>query len=43
MSKLAQTHSLIYKREMTLTLVYNYKVNNVGLRENDRRVLKRIT
>ena len=40
---LAQTHSLIYKREMTLTLVYNYKVNNVGLIENDRRVLKRIT
>ena len=40
---LSQTHSLIYKREMTLTLVYNYKVNNVGLRENDRRVLKRIT
>ena len=33
----------MYKREMTLTLVYNYKVNNVGLRENDRRVLKRIT
>jgi len=28
---------------MTLTLVYNYKVNNVGLIENDRRVLKRIT
>ncbi len=42
-NNLAQTHSLIYKREMTLTLVYNYKVNNVGLRENDRRVLKRIT
>lgn len=42
-NELAQTHSLIYKREMTLTLVYNYKVNNVGLRENDRRVLKRIT
>ena len=43
MSELAHTHSLIYKREMTLTLVYKYKVNNVGLRDDDRRVLKRIT
>ena len=29
MSKFAHTHSLIYKREMTLTLVYKYKINSV--------------
>ena len=40
MSELAQTHSLIYKREMTLTLVYKYKVDSVGKFKNKRELIK---
>ena len=39
-NNLAQTHSLIYKREMTLILVYKYKINSVVKFKNNRELIK---
>ena len=39
---LAHTHSLIYKRKIHLTLLYNYKIHNVGLRMYDKNKNKRL-
>lgn len=38
--KLAHTHSLIYKREITLTLVYMYKTYNLGILQNKRELVE---
>jgi len=38
--KIAHTHSLIYKREITLTLVYKYKINSIGKFKNQRKLIK---
>ena len=32
--KIAQTNTLIYNREITLTLVYIYKTYNLGILQN---------
>jgi len=36
----AQTNTLIYKRELTLTLIYTYKVNSVGKIKNKMELIK---
>ncbi len=33
---IAHTHSLIYNRELTITLVYKYKIYNIILTVNDK-------
>jgi hypothetical protein len=38
--KIAHTHSLIYNREITLTLVYKYKVNSVDKFKNKKELIK---
>ena len=36
----AHTHSLIYNRVLTITLVYKYKVNIVGKFKNNKELIK---
>jgi hypothetical protein len=38
--KIAQSVPLIYKREITLTLVYKYKINSIGKFKNQRKLIK---
>lgn len=38
--KLAQTNTLIYNREITLTLVYVYKTYNLGILQNKRELVE---
>lgn len=38
--ELAHTHSLIYNRELTITLVYKYKANSIEFKNN--RVLLKV-
>ena len=38
--KLAQTNTLIYNREITLTLVYVYKTYNIGILQNKRELVE---
>ena len=38
--KIAHTHTLKYKREITLTLVYMYKTYNLGLLQNKRELVE---
>jgi hypothetical protein len=37
---IAHTHSLIYKREITLTLVYIYKNYSLGILQNKRELVE---
>jgi hypothetical protein len=38
--KITHTHSLIYKREITLTLVYMYKTYSLGILQNKRELVE---
>ena len=38
--KIAHTHSLIYKREITITLVYMYKTYSLGILQNKRELVE---
>jgi len=40
MSELAHTHSLMYNREIALTLVYKYKVDSVVKFKNKGKLIK---
>ena len=38
MSKSAETHSLIYKREFTINLIYKFKINSL-INIEQRRII----
>jgi len=39
-NNLEKANTLIYKRELTITLVYKYKVNSVGKFKNKKELIK---